>query len=163
MFLTSEDLDFYTDASGTIGYGCFFMGKWTCGIWSKALLKRKPSIEFQELFALVAGILTWENDIKLVNSRVIIYCDNQAVVSMINNTSSSCSSCMKLIRILVLNCLKFNRRISVRYVKSAENILADSLSRQKWDIFWLNAPAYTEQVPDVIPDCLFPIEKFLDN
>ena len=68
---------------------------------------------------------------------------------------------MKLIRLLVLNGLQFNRRVSVKYVKSADNILADSLSRQKWSTFWEYAPAGTRQIPDEVPDWLFPVEKFL--
>ena len=57
-FTTSENLDFYTDASGIVGYGCFFDGLWTCGTWSEEFLAMEPSIEFLELFALCAAILT---------------------------------------------------------------------------------------------------------
>ena len=164
MFSTSEELNFYTDASGKISYGCYFMGNWTCGhVWTRELLMKDPSIEFLELFALCAAILTWEDHEKLVNSGIVIFCDNQAVVGMINNTSSSCPACMKLIRVLVLNCLKYNRRISVKYVKSSDNILTDSLSRQRWYIFWENAPSITKKLPDEVPHYLFPVEKFLKS
>ena len=109
-FVTSAELNFYTDASGKIRYGCFFDGRWTFGYWNKTfLLICKPSIEFLELYALCAGVLTWEKISSLNNTRVIIFCDNQAVVSMVNNTTSSCKNCMTLLRYLVLNNLKFNR------------------------------------------------------
>ena len=160
-FTTSEILDFYTNASGTIAYRCFFDGLWTCGTWSEELLVMEPSIEFLELFALCAAILTWESHPKLINTRVIIYCDNQAVVNMVNNTSSSCMAYMQLIRLLIVNGLHFNRGLSVCYIKSGDNILADSLSRQKWKMFWKNAPAHTKATPDEVPDYLFPVEKFL--
>ena len=134
-----------------------------CGLAEPGLedLKLKPSIEFLELYALCTAIFTWQSHPKLVNTRIIIFCDNQVVVSMINNTALSCGACMKLIHLLVLNGLQFNRRVSVKYVKSADNILADSLSRQKWSTFWEYAPASTRQIPDEVPDWLFPVEKFL--
>ena len=34
IIVTSQQLNFYTDASGKIGYGCFFDGRWTCSQWS---------------------------------------------------------------------------------------------------------------------------------
>ena len=87
MFLTSEQLNFYTDASGKIGYGCFYDGRWMYGAWDRKFLQEaKPSIEFLELFALCAGILTWAESLK--NRRIIIFCDNQAVVEMVNQTTS---------------------------------------------------------------------------
>ena len=79
---------------------------------------------------------------------------------MINNTTSGCKACMKLIRLLVLNCLKWNRRVTVKYVKSADNILADSVSREKWKVFWTNAPRNTRKLPDEVPEILMPPEKF---
>ena len=116
-FLTSTTLNFYTDASGKIGFGCFFDGRWMYGFWSRSLLQNcKPSIEYLELFALCAGVLAWCDTPRLNNTRIIIFCDNQAVVSMVNNTTSGCKNCMVLLRTLVLNNLKHNRRIFVSYV-----------------------------------------------
>ena len=159
MEQTSEILNFYTDASGKLGYGCFFDGKWMFGKWDPDFLRdEEPSIEFLELFALCAAVLTWENFIQ--NTRIVIFCDNQAVVQMVNKTTSSCQNCMHLIRLLVLNNLRFNRRITVKYVKSAENILADSLSRFRFDIFWDHAPENTESTPWKIVEDLWPIQKY---
>ena len=109
------DSGFYSDASGckTKGFGCFYQGKWIFGIWEPGFIESKnPSIEYLELFALIAGIITWQKD--LSNRRIIIHCDNQAVVEMVNSNSSKCKNCMILIRKLVLNNLFHNRRIYVR-------------------------------------------------
>ena len=73
---------------------------------------------------------------------------------MVNNTTSSCKNCMTLLQMLVLNNLKHNRRVFVKYVKSSDNILADSLSRNRLDIFWQHAPNHTKVKPDVIPQSL---------
>ena len=74
--------------------------------------KHNPNIEYLGLFALVAGVLTWESDEALVNSRISIVCNNMGVVGMINKMTSSCKHCMVLLRILTLNNLRLNRRIT---------------------------------------------------
>ena len=135
------------------GDGCMVFGVEVC---SKNC---KPSIEYLELFALCAGVLAWCDTPRLNNTRIIIFCDNQAVVSMVNNTTSGCKNCMVLLRTLVLNNLKHNRRIFVSYVRSSANILADSLSRGKFDTFWKHAPNNTRTSPDVLPQCLTNIER----
>ena len=91
---------------------------------------------------------------------MIIFCDNQAVVHMVNNTSSGCCNCMYLLRLIVLNNLTYNRRITVRYIKSSDNILSDSLYRLRFDIFWKHAPVGTETKPYPVPNELWPINKF---
>ena len=67
----------------------------------------KPSIEYLELAALCIGIISWGQ--YLTNCRIVIFCDNQAVVHMVNKLMSSCSNCMVLLRMLVLDGLKNNR------------------------------------------------------
>ena len=114
-FSSLTELNFYTDLSGTIGFGYFFDGRWAFREWSKDFLQNcSPSIEFLELYALCVTIFTWEDEPRLVNNRVVIFCDNQAVVSMVNDTTSGCKNCMYLLRRLVLNNLKFNRRVFVK-------------------------------------------------
>ena len=50
------------------------------------LKKFKPSIEYLELYAVTAAVLTWIHQFK--NRRIILFCDNQSVVDMINLTST---------------------------------------------------------------------------
>ena len=88
--VTATELFFYTDASAAqeLSYGCVFDTKWTYGQWEQGFIKDcNPSIEYLELFALCAVFLTWQQDEKLKNNRVIIFCDNMAVVNMINKLS----------------------------------------------------------------------------
>ena len=119
MFATSKQLNFFTDASGKMGYGCFFDGKWTFAEWDKRFLKKAdPSIAFLELYALTVGLLSW--GVLLRDTRFIIFCDNQAVVEMINSTTSGCKNCMYLLRLIVLDSLKLNYRVSVRYIESSK-------------------------------------------
>ena len=127
--LMAEQLQFYTDASKNflLGFGGYFHSEWMQECWDEQLEPLDPSIQWMELYTLAAGVLAWGS--KLTNKRVIIFCDNRAVVGMINKTSSSCQHCMKIIRKLVLFGLIHNFRIFARYVESLANEIADSLSR----------------------------------
>ena len=165
-FQSATTLMFYTDTSlnPKLGYGAVFGKRWLYGQWDERfIIEEKPSIEFLELFALCAGILTWSWNRELKNTRIIIFCDNEAVMHMVNNLTTSCKQCMKLIRLLVLDGLQNNRRVFVKYVKSKDNYLADSLSRLDLMRFWRNAPKHMLTYPDRISDKLWPLQKIWFN
>ena len=104
-------LNFYTDASlnKNFGMGGVFGNRYFWGQWPKNFIEvAQPSIGFAELLALVAGILPWGSDEQLSNMRVIIFCDNTSVKSIVNNLTTGCPQCMKLLRLLVLDGLQKN-------------------------------------------------------
>ena len=79
--LIATELNFYTDSSKseTQGFGCVFGISYTWGQWPPNFVRNhNPSIEYLELFALCIGVLTWSNH--LINTIVVIFCDNHAVV-----------------------------------------------------------------------------------
>ena len=159
--VTSTEICFYSDASAALdlGYGCILNTKWIQGFWDKQFMTtNKPSIEFLELFALCAGIFTWQNERALNNCRIMVFCDNQGVIGMVNNMTSSCRHCMLLIRMLVLNNLKCNRRLRATYVASKENELADALSRGQMTRFRRKGPHMDEYTHRIHED-LWPMEK----
>ena len=155
------DLGFSSDASARpdLGFGCVMGDRWLFGQWELGFIEKyRPSIEYLELFALVAGVLTWEFELK--NIHLLLYCDNQAVVHMVNNITSGCEHCMHLLRVLVLNGLQFNRRLRAVYIKSSDNVLSDSLSRGQLDHFWQAAPTTMHKNPDHMMERLWPVSKF---
>ena len=78
----ADEIDFYTDASGKIGFGGISDLDYMFSLWDPRFLKSKrPSIEYLELFALVAGILAWID--KYRNRRVVLFCDNKSVRDMV--------------------------------------------------------------------------------
>ena len=128
--LIADQLRFYTDASAnsSLGFGCIYDKAWMYYRWENNFIEMcEPNIEFLELYALCIAIFTCAD--RLCNKQILIFCDNQAVIAMVNNTTSGCKFCMTLIIQLMILCMEINLRIFVRYVKSAENILADCLSR----------------------------------
>ena len=157
-------LDLASDASLNpwLGMGAIFGNSWIVEQWPEGFIKKySPSIEFLELFALVSALLTWRGDPKLNNARVVVWCDNEAVVHMINNTASSCSQCMKLLRIVVIDNLRCNRRLFARHIRTHLNILPDALSRLNFKKFWENAPKTMKPIPD--RTALWPVNRVFES
>ena len=75
-----------------------------------------PSIEFLELYALTTTLTTWKAEPLLNNARVVIFCDNEAIVHMVNKLASSCEQYQKLIRIIALQGIEHNRKVVVRHI-----------------------------------------------
>ena len=158
--LTANQIDFWTDASATkhLGFGGVFGKHWLFGRWPPGFIETyKPSIAYLELFALVISVLAWDHKIK--NAWVILYCDNQGTVEMVNNTTSKCKHCMVLIRLLVLSGLNSNRRVYAKYLKSHDNGRADALSRLKLSTFFRLSAQGTDERPTALPEILWPIDK----
>ena len=159
-FETSQTLKFYTDSSanGELGFGCVFNDRWIFGRWENNFVKdNDPSIEYLELAALCIAVLSWRH--LLTNIRMVIFCDNQAVMHMVNKSTSKCKNCMVLLRELILDGLLCNRRVIVCYIMSRDNYLADSLSRQKLKLFKSLAPPSMNSQPDEINTKIWPLSK----
>ena len=153
--------DFFTDASSTKGCGGYHLDQWFILEWPEEFLTMaQPSINYLELYALTLGILTWGHWHK--NRNIVIFCDNQSVIQMVNKVTSSCANCMVLIRFIVLHCMIHNIRIRVKYVKSQDNTFADLLSRMKYKEFRQLSRRQNKifkNLPEIIPECLWPMEK----
>ena len=119
--------------------------------------KNKPSIEYLELFALSAAIITWGD--KLKNQRIAVFYDNIAVVHMIKNGASSCRNSMYLLRLVTLNNMINNGRVFAIYVKSADNFLADALSRLQFNRFSKLAPKSMNKYPHEISSIVWPASR----
>ena len=157
--LTADKIRMFSDASRSdkLGFGGICEQSWVFGAWGTDLIRVcKPSIEFLELYAVVVSVRLWIH--RFSNKRVILFCDNQAVVGMINTTTSSCKQCLKLIRILVLHCLTCNVRVFARYINTKANVDADMLSRLKISVF-RRRNQNCDAEPTKIPKDLWPVQK----
>ena len=152
-------IPFYSDASAVVylGFGCVYEDRWICSMWEEGFIQEyKPSIEYLELYALMAGILTWG---KLLKGRqVIIHCDNMAVVHMVNNNASTCKHCMTLLRLLTLDNLIHHTKVWVRFIGTKSNDLADSLSRGQMTHFHTLVP-FMRDNPDQLPQDIWPLSR----
>ena len=129
--VVASELFFYTDSAAgeELGFGGVFNKSWFYSKWEKDFIATyKPSIAFLELFALCMGVFIWKDQLRDI--RCVLFTDNQSVVDIVNQTSSKCRQCMKLVRLLTLKGLLLNSRFFARHVVSEKNFLADPLCRQ---------------------------------
>ena len=159
--ISAQDLHFFMDSSANadLGFGGIFGEKeWFFGQWEPGYIhKFKPSIAYLELYAVCTGLYIWSPH--LANKRILIHCDNQAVVSMVNNTTSGCKRCMHLIRLLVLRGLKYNFRVFAVYIQTDKNDQADSLSRLQFSRFVVLSKGKCNKFPEMLPVELWPASK----
>ena len=155
--LKPTDIDMYSDASRNfdLGFGAYCGTEWTFGQWNLTFMKlNEPSIEYLELFAV--AVLNW---IKLFrNNRICLHCDNEAVVFMINSNTSKCKHCMKIIRLIVLECMVYNVRVTALHIRTKANGKADALSRLDFKRFRKLGKNMNE-LPSQIPREIWPMEK----
>lgn len=155
--LIAIQLQFFTDSSTSTGCGGYYKGEYFSELWPNWVKTQKISINFLELYALVCGVLVWLD--RLHNKRIKVFCDNQSVVCMVNNNSSSCKQCMILIRTLVLASIQANCRIFAEWIPTKQNTLADALSRNDMQTFRNHAPKNLKLVKRELPNCMWPIPK----
>ena len=138
--ISATELNLYTDLSRNFKLGCegIFYDKWFIIAWDEFTARVKPSIQYLELFAVAVVVKLWARYIS--NHRVILFCANQVAVAMINSASSSCKNCMVLSRIIALESLIHNVKISAKFIRSLDNGKADALSRMNLTLFRKLAP-----------------------
>ena len=107
---TAADLNLFTDASGTLGFGAYCKGAWIMGTWSKEQLSR--SIQWKELFAIVAAAATWGN--KWQRKKIVVYCGNQGIVHVWQAKSPKNSALAQLCRTLFFLAAKNSFNISLK-------------------------------------------------
>lgn len=63
------------------------------------------------------------------NKRVCFFSDNMTVVQVIKKQTAKETTIMKLLRKLIVQCLKFNILFVAKHVPGVNNVLSDKLSR----------------------------------
>ena len=154
--LTAKEIDMYS--SGSIGCGGYCGKEWFSLEWNEQFLQENPSIEYLELYAVTVAIVNWIKNFR--DQCIMLHCDNQSAVDMINSTVSSCKNCMVLLRIIMLQGLIYNVKIVAKHVKGKDNTISDYLSRGKFRELKENKKFATfKEDPTPIPKELWPMEK----
>lgn len=105
----------------------------------------------QELFPIVLALEIWGE--YLQNKCVKSYCDNQAVVYIINNQTRKDPSIMKLVRRFVVLILKYNILFHALHIEGVQNIAADQLSRLQITQFKNTFP-YMDKYPTAVTSAM---------
>ncbi|XP_053164753.1 uncharacterized protein LOC128350441 isoform X1 [Hemicordylus capensis] len=152
--LVEAELQVHSDAAGGAGFGVYFRGRWCYGCWpvgwERAGITR--DLTFLELFPIVVAVHLWAGEFS--NSTVQFWCDNQAVVQVVNSQTSRSPRVMGLVRAFVLQCLRANILFVARHVPGLQNDIADALSRFQLDRFRELAPEAMRD-PEVMPEALW--------
>ena len=122
--VTSHALQLFTDAS-SLGFGTVYGDQWMSVAWPQS--DSVYDINFLELFAIVAAVLTWGAGWS--NKQILIYTDNEAITHIWRTRSCRNKDIMRLVRGLFLFTAKTNVNILFTHIPGNINYLADSLSR----------------------------------
>ena len=124
----ADKIHLFTDASKK-GYAFCYGSKWFGGTWSPhfsalniLVLEFIPVVMCVEFFAECFS-----------NKGLILHIDNLALVHVINNQTSKCSLTMRLLRKLVTRQLVSNISIHAVHITSRSNIIADLISRCRFE------------------------------
>ena len=121
----SPDLELFTDASGGLGFGIYFQGRWLNGSWPSDLSDR--SIQWKELYPIALSCLLWGPLWK--GKKLLFHCDNQSVVDIWAKGSSRDPLLMHLVRSIFFCAASHQFSVLVSHIRGTDNSIADALSR----------------------------------
>ncbi|XP_062591615.1 uncharacterized protein LOC134253122 [Saccostrea cucullata] len=149
-WFSSQKLHIYTDASGALGYAAVYGSKWFAQSWLD--IHTDYHISVKELFPIVLLVEIWGTHFS--NQKILFFTDNIAVVEVINKQSCRDKILMKLVRRLVVAAMKYNILFKAKHIPGKHNILADYLSRFKFqEAKKLFAP-WLDLKPTAVPEHL---------
>ena len=138
---TSASMEFFTDAAPSVGFGGFFKGEWFAGAWPEEILNLPldcKSTALFELYPIVVASLLWGGNWS--RKQIIVLCDNEATVNLINKGRSSKPAINRLLRRLTWTCVTGNFIMRAVSIPGHINRIADALSRFKFQKFRILCP-----------------------
>lgn len=148
----SNVLKLYTDSAGShhLGCGCICQNEWCFfqwpAHWPDSIL---GDLTFLEMVPVLLAIILWAKFFK--GRKLVMFIDNEALVSVLNKQSSRSQRVMHLVRNFVLIAMEYEILFHARHVPSECNSVADSISRKQWARFRELAPE-ADMEPREIPE-----------
>ncbi len=124
-WLSGDSLNLFTDAAGSVGFAAVLGNRWLCGKWPPSW--SHFCITILELYPITLALCTWSA--LLSHKCIVLHCDNESVVHILNKQTSKDKTVMCLVRQIVVCCLRHNILIGAVHVPGVHNVLADRLSR----------------------------------
>ena len=143
---TSVSLKLFTEAAPSVCFGGFYNNLWSADGWPKemfSLPQNAQSTALLELFPVVVACLLWRSG--LCRKKIVVFCDNEATVSIINKGRSSTPFINRFIRCLTWTSVMSNFPLHAAHLPGLNNSLADSLSRFNFQKFRLLCPNAARQ------------------
>ena len=129
-------VNLYTDASGQIGFGIYFNGKWVARKWPDKYAEN--SIQWKESFPIYLACFIWGNQFQ--GKRLLFHCDNMSITNIWATGSSKCKKIMSIVRAMFFIAAKNNFTVNIKHIPGIDNSIADSLSRFQMPRFRQLAP-----------------------
>ncbi|XP_052398873.1 uncharacterized protein LOC127946375 [Carassius gibelio] len=145
---SSVKLQFFTDAAPSVGFGGIFNNQWFAERWPKELKELAPSIQstaLLEIYPIVIACLLWAD--QWSRKSILVFCDNEAAVNIINKGRSSVPFINRFIRRLTWISIMNNFTIKAAHIPGLDNKIADSLS-------WFNFQEFRRLCPGASPSRL---------
>ncbi len=139
--IAAAQMELFTDAAASVGYGAYFQGHWFANKWSPEFIRaagKEWSIALMELFPIVMAAAVWGR--LWSNKSIRFLCDNEATVQILRKGRSKVSFIMTLIRKLVLTAATHNFSFTASHIPGRSNHIGDALSRLQMQRFRQLAP-----------------------
>ena len=151
----AHDLEFYTDAASTLGYGGIFRSAWFSHTW----LSNQPwSIAIQELYPIVVAAAVWGS--QWTGLRILVHCDNKPAVDALNKGYSNKRIMADILRVLMYYSMRHNFSIKGKHVEGKLNVKSDMLSRLQVKEFTATFPGVDSQ-PTTVPEDVLDTSKII--
>ena len=117
----------------------YYKGAWFSYKWRPhQCLSKTISIQWQELFAIVAAAMTWWH--LGSKRRICFHCDNQSIALACQGNSSKQPTFTTLLRKLCFDAACNNFTVTIRHIPEIRNSIADAISRMQFQQFSFLAP-----------------------
>lgn len=134
QFESSDSLHFFTDAAPSVGFGGIFNNEWFADVWPmKIQAAEAKSTALFELYPIVIASSLWGD--QWSRKRIRVFCDNAAIVEIINKGRSRCTMINSLMRRLTWFSVLNNFILRATFIPGHLNTVADALSRFKFQEF----------------------------
>ena len=137
-----------TDASGSWGCGALFSLRWFQFKWQNHLVSW--NITAKELFPILLAAATWGREWH--SCHVVVNCDNEAVVTVVNKGSARDPVVGHLLHCLHFFAVHYQFSLSAVHISGRDNTMADALSRNHLQSFFFFPQA--DPVPVQIPQAV---------
>ena len=130
-------INLFTDALDFFGAGAWFGTFWFQLPWPQAVVQAQWSITAKELTLVVVVVALWGNLWR--GKIVLVHCDNQAVVEVVNAGYSKDPLLMQLLQCLFFIMTYFEITVRANHIPGKSNGAADAISRNDLPHFFAGA------------------------
>lgn len=121
----TPNLELFSDASGSIGYGIFYAGHWIADPWPPE--RQNRTIQWKELYPIALACLLWGD--QWSGRKLFFHCNSQSVVDIWASGSFQDALTMHLVHSIFFSAATNHFAVLVAHIVGTNSTITDSLSR----------------------------------